>query len=111
MKITHKTHGYVSDKTDPQWAERVERESERITDAAEARYGKLQERLARVQQRITKELGRKRPDRKLLRRLDAAVDARREELANLHRQMNGTPAGSQNRGTGSYRGTGSGGVI
>jgi chromosome segregation ATPase len=111
MKIRHKTHGHSTDTTDPRWAERVEREAERITDATQARYEKLQERLARVEQRITKEQGHRKPDQKLLGRLQLALDARRDELANLHRQMNATPAGSQNRGNPSHRGISRGEII
>lgn len=104
MKIEHKLNGYAPDRTDPHWAEKVEREAEAITDQAARRYAKAQERLERAEAKLQRETTRKKPDRKLLRRLTDAVEARRQELADLHRQMTATSAASTNRGRKSFRG-------
>lgn len=109
MKLRHKiNHGWAPDRTDPAWAERVEREAERTTDATEHAYRKAEERLDRALRRVNVEQARKKPDPKKVKRLWAAVTARQQELANLHALMRASPAGSQHRGKGSYRGVGTG---
>lgn len=96
MKIRHKiNHGWAPDRTDPEWAERVEREAERHTDAAEHAYHKAEERLARAEQRYDREAKRKHPDRKKVRRLWEAVEARRQELLTVQRAMQTSPGGKQ----------------
>lgn len=104
MKVRHKVnHGWAPDHTDAGWAEQVEREAERITDATEHAWRKAQERLTRAVQRAEAEEHRKTPDRKKVRRLWAAVEARRQELLNLQRLAQASPAGAQHRGRGSHR--------
>lgn len=96
MKIRHKVnHGWAPDRTDRDWAERVEREAERTTDATERAYRKAEERLARAMERHDQEARRKRPDRKKVRRLWDAVEARRRELLDLQRTMQASPGGKQ----------------
>lgn len=104
MKIKHNTRGWNPDRTDPVWAEKVEREAERITDQTEQRWHKAQERLRRACERAETESHRRKPDPKKVARLWAAVDARRAELREVERAMRSSPAGSQNRGKGSHRG-------
>jgi hypothetical protein len=108
MKLVHNTRGWKPDRTDSVWAERVEREAERITDQTEARWHKAQRRLARAIEKAeaaeqTALLG---PTR--LRRLWQAVDVRRGELLAIERLMTQSPAGSQHRGKGSHRGVSTG---
>jgi len=104
VKRAHKTNGFAADRTDPDWAERVEIEAERHTDQAEHRYKKAAARLERAELKLTE--ARARPDSSPRKRdrLTEIVEARRLELRNIHRQMRHSPAGSQNRGKGSYRG-------
>lgn len=111
MKIQHKTNGFAADYTDPAWAERVEREAEVTTDQAEHRYLKAQERLERAAAKLARETSKKKPDRSLVKRLSAAVESRRQELAEIHRQMTATSAPSTNRGRKSFRGVSRGGVL
>lgn len=104
MKIEHKTHGFIPDRTDPAWADRVEREAEHHTARTEAAWHKAQRRLARAIEKAETanarpEVGRVRKDR-----LWAIVEQRREELRVVERLARATPAGSQHRGKGSYRG-------
>lgn len=105
MKIPHKVnHGYTSDRTDPRWAERVEREAEVTTAQAEREYAKAAERLARAEAKAQGEERKPKPDRKRVARLWAVVVARREELLALQRLTQASPAGAQNRGKGAHRG-------
>lgn len=111
MKMHHNTRGWNPDRTDPVWAERVEREAEVTTDATERRHHKAQERLARAVARAEAEQSRKKPDRKKVKSLWAAVESRRQELQAIERVMTRSPAGSQHRGTVAYRGVSRGGTL
>lgn len=109
MKIRHKiNHGWAPDRTNPEWAERVEREAEAATDRAEQRVTKARERLERATHRAESEERRKRPDHKRIKRLWHAVEGRRQELLEAQRIAQASPAGSQHRGRGSYRGVNTG---
>lgn len=104
MKIHHSVNGYVTDRTDATWAERVEREAEQHTARTEALWYKTKRRLDRAIEKAETTDSRTDvgPARKL--KLWAVVEDRRQELKSLERLANRTPAGSQNRGKGSYRG-------
>lgn len=108
MKIAHNWHGFSPDRTDPAWAERVEREAEVTTNRAERTWEKAQERLARATARAEREAQKPKPDRRLVKRLWALVAARRDDLKQIERLANQSPAGSQNRGQGSHRGVATG---
>lgn len=96
MKIRHKVnHGWTADHSDPLWSERVEREAERHTAAAEHAYVKAQERLARAVVRAEREERRTKPDRRKVKRLWALVEDRRQELLALQRLAQSSPAGAQ----------------
>lgn len=96
MKRRHKiNHGWSPDRTDPAWAERVEREAERHTDAREHAFLKAEERLARATARAEQEQARKKPDRKKVKRLWALVETRRQELLALQRLSQTSPGGPQ----------------
>lgn len=98
MKVGHKiNHGWAPDRTDSVWADRVEREAERTTDAAEKAWTRTQERYARALERAEAEQARKKPDRKKVKRLWAAVEGRRQELLDLQRLMQKSPGGRQKR--------------
>lgn len=106
MKLGHKLNGWAPDRTDPEWADRVEREAERTTNAAEARHRKAQERLERAVAKAkaaeaAQEAGRR---TRRVESLWAEVERRRDELRALESIANRSPAGSQNRGSGSHRG-------
>lgn len=104
MKITHKiNHGWAPDQTDPAWATRVERDAERQTDSRERAYLKAKTKLARAEQRLTRARTSGTPIVNL-GRLVRLIEERRAELEQLARLMQQTPAGSQHRGVGSYRG-------
>lgn len=94
MKIPHKVTGWKP-RVDPDWSDRVEREAERHTAAAEHAYLKAQERLDRAVKRAEQEQDRKKPDRKKVRRLWDLVEARRQELLALQRLAQSSPAGPQ----------------
>lgn len=109
MKIRHKVnHGWAPDRTDPEWRARVESEAERTSARVERLWERAQERLARAVRRAEEEQARSRPDRKKVERLWEAVEARRQELLDLQRSAQASPAGSQNRGKGAYRGVSTG---
>lgn len=110
MKIVHKTHGYAPDRTDPAWAERVEREAMRTTDQAEARWRKAQRRLEKAQARLDAALERHAAADRIAR-LRAEVADRLAEFQATERLMRMTPAGSQHRGKGSHRGVSRGEVL
>lgn len=105
MKINHKlNHGWAPITTDPEWAERVEIEAARMTDAAAARYAKAHDRLVRAEERLAalKDSGLHNPSK--IKRWEREVELRRDELNALARLIAQSPAGSQHRGKGSYRG-------
>lgn len=105
MKIVHKTHGWFSAaKNDPEWEARIEREAELHTARTETAWRKTRRRLERAIEKARAE--DKRPQSTMLSRakLWAMVEARRQELKEIERLAHATPAGSQNRGKGSYRG-------
>lgn len=105
MKIRHKiNHGWSPDRTDPVWAERIEREAERHTDAAEKRYRDAEERLSRARAKLDAVESATIPNRSKIKRWRQIVEQRRQELNAIARLMQQSPAGSQHRGKGSYRG-------
>lgn len=110
MKVSHKTNGWAPDRTDPEWAERVEREAERITDQTEARWLKARARLERAKIKLQEAEERGAAERRL-GRLREVVAARLAEMQATERLMRGTPAGSQNRGSGAHRGVARGEVL
>lgn len=96
MKLSHKVnHGWAPDRTDPEWADRVEREAERYSEHAEVAYLKAQRRLEQAVIRAEREQTHKKPDRKKVKSLWAAVEARRQELLTLQGIMQGSPGGHQ----------------
>jgi ribosomal protein L44E len=106
MKLTHKTHGWTPDRTDPEWAAAVEREVSQQTARRDALWAKAQRRYARAQQRLDTARAAK-PDATTthrLAKLEQQVDDRLRELREIECLMMQTPAGSQHRGRGSYRG-------
>lgn len=109
MKLHHKVnHNWCPDNTDPAWAERVEREADSTSDAAERAWLKASERLVRATQRAEAEQSKRKPDRKKVKSLWAVVENRREVLRNLQSLAQASPAGSQHRGNGGYRGVATG---
>lgn len=96
MKIPHRVPPDCSpDRTDPAWAERVEREAERHTAAAERAWEKAQQRLEHAVKRAEREGARPKPDRKKVKRLWAIVEERRQELLALQRLAQQSPGGPQ----------------
>jgi len=112
VKLKHKiNHGWAPDRTDPVWAERVEREAEATTAATERAYRKAQARLAKAVEQVEHEVKRKHSDRRRLKRLQHAVEARRQELLVIEGMMRAVPASAQHRGKGSHRSVPSGRTI
>ncbi len=108
VKIRHKiNHGWSPDHTDPTWADRVEREAERTSTAAAKRYAKAQENYQRALAKAEK-AGPPKSAKPKVRNLWAEVERRRAELKRWEALVTATPAGSQHRGKGSYRGVGTG---
>lgn len=104
MRLHHKiNHGWSVDRTDPGWSARVEHEATCQTDSRERAYLKAETKLARAEQRLSKARTSGTPDVSLTRLL-CLVEQRRAELEALARLMQQSPAGSQHRGVGSYRG-------
>jgi hypothetical protein len=96
MKLSHKiNHNYTPDHTDPEWADRVEREAERHTQSAERAFTKAKARLDQALLRAEHEQARKKPDRKKVKSLWAAVENRRQELIVLEATMRQSPGGHQ----------------
>lgn len=95
MKIRHKTPADWTPRPDPEWSERVEREAERHTTAAEYAHAKAQARLHGAKRRHGVEAAKARPNRKRLHRLADVVEARRQELLALERAMQQAPGGKQ----------------
>lgn len=108
MKIPHKPRALATDRTDPAWAERVEREAEQHTARTEAAWHKAQRRLERAL--VKARDADQRPDASPRKKatLWQIVEKRRDELKAIERLARATPAGSQNRGRGSYRGVSTG---
>lgn len=105
MRIRHRVApDWSPDRNDPDWSERVEREAALTTDQAQRRYEKALERVERAQAKLTREESAHRPSRARIRSAREEVERRRQELLALSALMNGSPAGSQNRGKGSHRG-------
>lgn len=112
MRLKHRMDSSWAPRNDPKWEERIEREAQRTTDATEkawrdtqARLKRAEERLLRAQQREAQ--ARENKAQKLrLKKLAEIVERRRRELQAIHAEMTRTPAGSQHRGRGSYRGVG-----
>ena len=103
MKIRHKTHGWTPDRTDPEWAERVQREADQQTNRRDVAYEKAKRRLVRARERAEREAAKASPDKPRLKKLWATVDRRRQELLALERVVQASPAGSQHRGRRSHR--------
>lgn len=110
MKVPHKINGWSPDRTDPRWAERVEREAEATTNQAQARWEKAQRRFAKARFTLdAAELNGAAEAR--LTKLRELVADRLAELQATERMMRSTLAGSQNRGKGSHRGVARGEVL
>lgn len=108
VKIPHKiNHGFAPDRTDPAWAERVEREALHDTARAEHAYARAKRRYESALLRAQRE-DRPRANKRRVRDLWARVEARRDELKQVEALLGQTPAGSQHRGKGSYRGVATG---
>lgn len=103
MKIRHNARGWAPDRTDPEWAARVEREAEQHTARAEAAWWKAKRRLERAEVKA-EDGARQNVGGRRLERLWQAVADRRADLLALERVMRASPAGSKNRGKGSHRG-------
>lgn len=105
VRIRHRVSpDWSPDRNDPEWSERVEREAGITTDQAQRRYEKALERVERAKGRLAREESARRPSRARIRSAREEVERRRQELVALSAVMNTSPAGSQNRGKGSYRG-------
>lgn len=105
MRIRHRVApDWSPDRNDPDWSERVEREAAATTDLAQRRYERAQKRLAEAEAKLAKVEALRKPSRAQVRSARQNVEERRQELIDLAAVMNATPAGSQNRGRGSYRG-------
>lgn len=103
MKIPHRLPENAGRRPDPEWAARVEREALEHTDKMQRRYEAAQRRLARAQEKA--QAAERRADHAdRVRKLWAVVEERRQELIALASLAGTTPAGSTNRGSGSYRG-------
>jgi hypothetical protein len=84
-------------------AEALARRNERVEREARARLARAEERLARARERLAA-AQRRRPERRLIRRLEAEVTARLLELRRLAREMESTPAyGDRWSGRGAVR--------
>lgn len=104
--MTHKiNHGWCPDRTDPQWAERVEREAIRHTAARQAQYERATRRLARAEQRLERVRARTKPNitTRALAVAQELVELRRQELLTLQRMMTRSPSSATHRGRKSYR--------
>ena len=96
-------HGWSPNRNDPQWERRVEREAQKVTDATERRWHRANRRLAAARAReATARARQDHADR--VAKLAREVEERIRELAEIERGMKATPAGSQKRGRGGYRG-------
>lgn len=103
MKIHHKPR-YV-DRTDPEWAERVEREAEVTTAQAAARWQKAHIRLERaISAALVHASSLDEATTRRARERWEIVERRRDELRSIEALAQRSPAGSQNRGAGSFRG-------
>jgi hypothetical protein len=104
MRSTHKiNHGWMipSDIVDESYQRQVDRSTERN----ERVYAAAVKRLEAAEQRLSKVSSIKSPVARAreTKAASRAVEARRQELLAVQALMSGTPAGSQNRGIGSYR--------
>lgn len=105
MRLRHNVnHGWSPNRNDPEWERRVEREANITTDAAEAAYRRLQARLERAKARLERAAKKAGTTRRQLAELEAAVEARRQELLAFHRMMTQHAAPSTSRGRKSFRG-------
>lgn len=105
MRIAHKVnHGWLPNRNDPEWEERVEREAESSTAATERRYHTAQARLARAEARLARESSSRKVNAARLKSLAATVEERRQELLELSRLMNAHGSPSTSRGRKSHRG-------
>lgn len=91
MKIHHRTpvpSWFAPPESDPVDSG-YEREIERVTDRSERECRHVQERLKRAEQRLAKAQAQKQTaaQRKLVKRLEALITARRAELAEIERLM------------------------
>lgn len=102
MRLRHKiNHGWTPPvHKDPDWERRVEREAENQSTASARDYQRAQGRLARAEQRLAS--ARVDSPTRSMARLEAIVEARRQELLALERIMKATSAGSQHMGKGSF---------
>lgn len=82
-----------------------EREVQRSTDKLERAYARAQKRVTQAEGRLAKAQREERTRRKahVLAQLEAALQARRNELEEYRRMMVGVPASAAHRGTRSFR--------
>lgn len=112
VKLRHKVnHGWAPDRTDPEWAARVEREAAETTARAARAVEKAEARLAAATEKAEREESSRRASPKRIARLWAVVEDRRQELLALRRYAEASPAGSQHRGRTAYRGVPRGDVL
>lgn len=102
MRLRHKiNHGWTPPvRNDPNWERRVEREAELQSAAAARDYRRAVDRLLHAEQRLAS--ARVDSPMRPTARLEAIVEARRQELLALERIMKATSAGSQHKGKGSF---------
>lgn len=104
VKSTHKiNHGWTvpSDTVD----ERYQRQVDRSTEKNQRAYTEALKRLEAAERRLTKALSIKSTVArgKATKSATLEIEARRQELLAIQMLMSMTPAGSNNRGVGSYR--------
>lgn len=97
-------------RNDPDYEAQASYEAAVHTERSRKLYAKNERRLARVRERARRaeeqaERAQAKPgfSKRELEKLWVAVERRRDELRQIEREMEGTPAGSQHRGRGSYR--------
>lgn len=86
---------------DEAYARQVERSTERL----QRDYARAEKRLRQAQERLDRARTSPRHNvkRQLLAQLEAVLETRREELEEYRRMMTSSPAGSEHRGTSSFR--------
>jgi hypothetical protein len=109
VRIAHKLNPGWHPSSDPV-DEAYQRQVDRATDrrereyaAAEKRRAAAQRRLKRAERHLAAVVAAPKVRRQEKRAAVAAVEARRLELADLLREMTATAAGTEHRGTASYR--------
>ena len=113
MKIKHRVplQNFSQDMTgklDPEYERQVERSTNKLEveyAKAQRRFESLEKRIAKTQIQVDTLKVKKARDKakKEYKNLIDELEERRAELLELERMMTYTPAGSQNRGSKSYR--------